>query len=123
MNAKRRSLQVADFPDGAEGAACTLSPGALTGRRVELRGVLALATGFAESEQGFVISFPATDEAARAVWEVVLAERVCCAGFRYVITFTPGDATLSLTVDARDKYVAPLKALYTPLLTAAGHYD
>jgi hypothetical protein len=122
MNAKRLPLQVADFPEAAEGAACTLLPGALNGRRVELREVLALATGCAESAQGFVISFPPTDDVARAVCDAVLAERVCCAHFRYILSFMPGDPTFSLTVEARDDYVAPLKALYTPLLGAAGHH-
>lgn len=59
----------------------------------------------------------------RAIYEAVLAERVCCARFCYVITFVPGETIMSLTVDATHPYVASLKAIYATLLLPGGEHD
>lgn len=122
MSGKHRPLQVADSPDPDEGPACILPPLAMSRRRADLREVLATAVAVAESEQGFVIRFPATDEAARAVCDAVLTERACCARFRYVITLSPGDAAISLRIDARENDVGALKSFYAPLLAEAGRH-
>jgi hypothetical protein len=79
------------------------------GRAPEVRNILSKATGRRQTDDGVIVEFPDDDATARTLLEFVLAERRCCAHFRYEIAFAP---ELTLRLRASGLYLPPLQAMY-----------
>jgi hypothetical protein len=80
--------------------ACTLGPDAREARREGLLArVAALAEGHDPIENGWLLRFPASDEALILIGQMVQAERKCCRFLRFALTVEPagGPITVELT--------------------------
>ena len=77
--------------------ACTLSPEAQTARRQGLLAELLRRTeSHEELENGYRLSFAATDETLATLMAAVTAERRCCEFLRFRITVEPGSGPMTL---------------------------
>lgn len=76
---------------------CTLTEPELRERR---EGALAAMRGRVEEVEeipgGYALTFPASDEALREVFEVVRLERACCAFLRFALVVPPGGGPFRL---------------------------
>ena len=116
MTRDRRSL-----PQAAESAmalVCAVPPSGRDERRAGVHDVVARATSSQELEDGIAFEFANTDDIARMLLDLVLAERDCCARFTYSLLFEADHAPIELRLGTRT-LVQPLKDLYAGI----GHGD
>jgi hypothetical protein len=88
-------------------------------RRVDVFTLIQTSTSVTELPDGVELSFPNTDTAAKLAFELVQAERRCCAKFDYAISFEAEHAPIKLRITASDAFVQPLKELYLGLAKQA----
>jgi len=98
--------------DDALGLVCALPLAGRNDRRVALHDVIAQSSSSRELEHGVALAFDDTDEMARGLLDLILAERVCCAKFDYTLVIAPRSRLLELRVEAGGELVHPLKDLY-----------
>lgn len=106
--------------DDALGLVCTLPGSERADRRISIRDIISQATGWSELETGVTVRFDGSDEAARLIFDLILAERVCCAQFSYTMGFAPQRGALELRVEAPIAQRQALKDLYLTLAREAG---
>ena len=99
---------------------CTLPASERGERRLSVKDILSRATSAREIENGVAFLFENSDDAARSLLDLVLAERNCCAQFSYTIGFEPQHAPIAFRVEAMGALVQPLKDLYLGLRQQAG---
>ena len=109
--------------DDALGLVCTLPGSERAPRSVTLRDIISHARGWTELETGVALRFDGSDEVARLVFDLIVAERVCCAQFSYTMCFDPQHTSLELRVESPIAFRAALKDLYLELLREAGIND
>ena len=116
MRRPARALpQAPDVVDDALGLVCTLPSTERAQRRLSVHQVIAQAYASRELEHGVALSFSATDDTARMLLDLMLAERDCCARFTYAIVSAPPHASIELHVETTPGLAEPLKALYRDL--------
>lgn len=71
-------------------------------------------------ETGVAVRFDGSDKVARLVFDLIVAERVCCARFGYTMRFDPQRASLELRVESPIPLRTALKTLYLGLVREAG---
>ena len=121
MSGRSRALpQAPPNVESAMALVCTLPAPEQGERRVSVHDVLSRATSSRELESGVAFLFENTDDAARSLLDFVLAERNCCAQFRYAILFEPEHAPIALRVEAAGALVQPLKDLFLGLSQQTG---
>ncbi len=111
-----RSLPQAPDVDRAMALVCSLPTTEQTERRVDVQTVISRATSHRELVDGVALVFENSDESARSLLALVLAERNCCARFTYALMFGSNHQPLELHVRAGDALVQPLKDLYLGLM-------
>ena len=119
----RRSLALPQAPssvDDALGLVCTLPSADRRGRRSSVHSTVAQAVNVRELINGVALSFTASEENARMLLDLMLAERECCAQFRYSIVDAPPHEMIELHVETVGTAAQPLKALYLGLAREAG---
>jgi hypothetical protein len=94
---------------------CTVPEAGRGERRTDVQSIIRRATSFRELEDGVAFEFAGSDEVSRLLFDLVLAERSCCAQFRYGIHFGPRQGAIELRVKADGQLVQPLKDLYLGL--------
>ena len=105
--------------DAAMGLVCTLPITQRGARRISVRSVIERAAVVKETADGVVLRFNPSDEIPRIILDLVLAERSCCAQFRYAIRFDPPHDAVELHVEADGDLVRPLQDLYLHLAAEA----
>lgn len=75
-----------------------------------------------ELEHGVSFTFENTDDVARMVLDLVLAERHCCSQFTYSVVFEPQLAPIQLRIQAPALLIEPLKGLYAALSPVTDHH-
>ena len=121
MSGRPRSLpQVPPNVESAMALVCTVPASGRDKRRWSVHDVLSRATSSREVENGVAFLFENSDDAARSVLDLVLAERTCCAQFTYSIVFEPEHAPIALRVEAVGALVQPLKDLFLGLSRQTG---
>ena len=106
--------------DAALALVCTLPSNGRTGRSVKVQNIIACATSFRELRRGVAFSFPNADDMAQALFDFVLAERTCCAQFRYNIGFPSAHQSIRLRIEASGAFVKALQDLYVGIAREAG---
>jgi hypothetical protein len=101
--------------DAAMELVCTVPERGRHKRRTDVASAIQRATAVAEIAAGVELTFEGSTDMAGLVFELTLAERQCCAQFRYTILFAPHAASLTLRVEAEGALVQPLKNLYLGL--------
>lgn len=101
--------------ESAMALVCTVSESGRGERQIDVQSVIVRATSFRELENGVAFDFDGSDDIARLLLVLVLAERSCCAQFRYGIGFAPRQGAIELRVEAEGQLVQPLKDLYLGL--------
>ena len=94
---------------------CNLPAPGRIARAIAVHAVIARATSFRELENGVSFAFRNEDALARSLLDLVLAERNCCAHFRYTLLFAPEHKPIELIVEGDGPLVGPLKTLYLGL--------
>lgn len=89
--------------------------------RVDVAAAIERSTAIGETERGVTLTFDGSDDTARLVTDLVLAERRCCAQFTYTPAFSPAAGAIELRVEAADQLIGPLKQLYLGLSAARRH--
>jgi hypothetical protein len=113
MTRSRRELpQAAPDADAAMALVCTIPAGDRAARRHTVHETISQATAARELENGVAFQFAGTDEIARELLDLVLAERSCCADFRYAIAFEPRHGAVEFRVEGAGALVRPLKEMY-----------
>ena len=98
--------------DSPLGLVCTI-PAADRGERlVSVLRVVARAKSVGTLKHGIRLVFEGSDEVARLLLDLVLAERACCAQFTYSIVFGAPHRTIELRVEAAGSLVQQLRRLY-----------
>lgn len=120
MPQRSRSLPQAPPAVDALALVCTLPAGAQHSRRVDMNTLLARATSIRGTPEGIVLLFADAGEIAQSLLDFVLAERICCAQFRYTLVFSAARVPVELHVSASQELVAPLEDLYLGLAREAG---
>lgn len=124
MTRRSRSLpQASQDVESAMALVCTIPPAGRGERRTTVQAVVAQATSAREVDNGVTLAFAHSDETARLLLDLVLAERVCCAQFVYSIAFRPMQEQIELTVEATGAQIRPLKDLYLGLANEARRDD
>ncbi len=95
-----------------EALVCTLPPGALAQRRVEIQTLLQNRTSLTLQPDGVELAFAFSDETARTLLEFISFERVCCKSFSYELLFPPPHDSVILRMRAPTGQVEALQALY-----------
>ena len=85
-------------PSNAPIAGCSLTPQELTERLQELSGLAGAADSVEERDDGLALVFPSSDETAKRLLELVLAERRCCPFFRFELVFEPHSGPLRVLI-------------------------
>jgi hypothetical protein len=116
MSKPSRSLPQAIGVDAAMAPACTLPTTDRTGRRVDVQAVVSMAIDHLELEDGVAFVFDNSDDVARLLLDLVLAERTCCARFAYSLRFGSEHQPIELRVQAVGALVQPLKDMYFGLI-------
>ena len=101
--------------DDALALSCTLPPAGRDERRIAVQEAIAQATSASELDLGVAFAFDHTDDVARRLLELVLAERTCCAEFVYTIVITPRENRIALRIEGTGRHVQPVKQLYLGL--------
>ncbi len=107
--------------DSALALACTIPEGDRRERVASVVVVVKQARSIRELEDGVVLEFDSSEATARQVWELVVAERECCAQFTYSITLEPHLGPLTLRVQASGAAIPPLRALYLGIHSEKRH--
>ena len=116
MSGRSRSLpQAQPSVESAMALVCTLPTLDRDKRRLSVHDVLSRATSSRELTSGVAFLFESSDDAARSLLDLVLAERNCCAQFTYSIIFAPQRASIAFHVEGAGSLVQPLKDLYLGL--------
>lgn len=102
--------------DRALALVCTLPAAEHAQRGVDVQSALSRATAQRELEDGVLLVFDNSDDTARLLLDLVLAERRCCAQFTYALSFGADYRPIELRVSAADALVQPLKDLYFGLM-------
>jgi hypothetical protein len=102
----------ADVVDSAMALVCTLPAAGRTERRASVHAVISQTTSWKELENGISFSFENTDDIARSLLDLVLAERNCCSQFTYSILFEPQHQPIELRVEATGPVFQLLKELF-----------
>jgi hypothetical protein len=105
-------LAAADVVDSALALVCSLPADSRHERRISMNAVVSQATSRHELENGVSFLFENSDDIARSLFDLVLAERHCCAQFRYSILFAPEHQPIELRVEAAGPSVWLLKKLF-----------
>lgn len=114
MTRDKRSLPQATA-ESAMALMCTVPASGRGERRVAVHDVVARAVSSEQLGDGVAFRFENTDDAARMVLDLVLAERNCCSQFSYSLVFGRQLAPIELRIQAAPSLVAPLKDLYAAL--------
>jgi hypothetical protein len=107
------SLAAADVVDSAMALVCSLPSAGRTERRASVQAVISQATTSREIENGISFSFENSDDVARSLFDLVLAERNCCAQFTYSIRFERDHRPIELRVEASGLAVPLLKYVFS----------
>src|SRR3954464_10092876 len=98
--------------DSALALVCALPATGRAERRIDVAGVITRAHSVRTTDTGIVAVFENADDVAADVLALTLAERRCCAQFRYSVVMPPRHAPLEFHVDAEGSLIEPLQALY-----------
>ena len=121
MSGRFRSLpQAPPSVESAMALVCTVPASGRNDRRLSVYDVQSRATSARELDNGVVFLFENSDEAARSLLDLVLAERNCCAQFTYSIRFEPEHAPIALRIEAVGALIQPLKDLFLGLSQQTG---
>jgi hypothetical protein len=110
----------AEAVDSALALVCALPEPGRDGRRVDVATVIAQATLVRATETGIIATFANADNIAQRVFALALAERHCCAHFRYSVVLPPDHEPIELHVSTTGALVQPLQDLYLRLAELAG---
>ena len=94
----------------ATGLACTLPPADLPRRADETRALFARATDVQPTADGATLVFSGDDATARALLELVLAERRCCAALTFELRSAPDHRTTTLHISGSEQHAAAIHA-------------
>lgn len=106
--------------DSAMALVCSVPAPGRGERRVSVQAVVSQATSFDEVENGVLFRFENSDDVARLLLDLVLAERRCCARFSYSMMFQPEHQAIELRVEGAGDLIQPLKDLYLGLAVQSG---
>jgi hypothetical protein len=116
-----RSLpQIRRAVDSAMALVCTIPASDRAERIVSVETVITQATSFRELDSGVAFMFNSSEDVARLLLDLVLAETKCCAQFNYSIVFESPHRTIELRVEAHPRLARRLKHLFLGLAREAG---
>lgn len=94
---------------------CTLPASDRWGRLVSIYSIIRRAKSFHVLRHGVSFRFDNSDDMARLLLDVVLAERNCCQKFSYSMVFGAQHQPIELRIEAAGDLVQPVKDLYLGL--------
>jgi len=90
--------------------ACTLPTADLPRRAGETRALFARAIDVQPTADGATLVFSGDDATARALLELVLAERRCCAALTFELRSAPDHSTTALRISGGERHAAAIHA-------------
>jgi hypothetical protein len=116
-----RSLpQIRRAVDSAMALVCTIPAADRAERIGSAQTVITQATSFRELDNGVAFTFNNSEDVARLLLDLVLAETKCCAQFNYSIVFGSPHQTIELRVEAHPRLARRLKYLFLGLKRETG---
>ena len=115
MSNRSNPLPLARSLSEALGLVCSLPSESREARRIDVQTLMTHAIAHRELDAGVAVTFPNTDDLAQSILDLVLAERNCCAQFRYTIVFDAAHQPIEVRIEGPGSLVASIKALYRGL--------